>query len=354
MAEGEDKEGGGGEKEYEASEQKLRKAREKGNVPLSNDFNTFLTIIGYNLLFFAMVLLFRQIFLKLRPFFAHCGELEITIKSAQDIAFYLFKEIFLLAICVFISLTLSSVIGTLSQTKLNFSAEKLKMKLSNISPMNGIKKIFSLKAVIEFVKNILKTTIFIVISYYILKKYILKIEKYISLDLFGQLEKARDVITIILFIFAIVIMFFALVDFFLKRFMYKKEMKMSHKELVDEQKESEVDPHVKAKLRQIRMQRSKERVASAVKSSTFVVTNPTHFAVALKYELNQETAPIVVAKGADFMAQAIKSVAKENNIPIFENKLLARSLYKTTNVGDEIPETEYAAVAEIVRKVLNL
>lgn len=352
MAEDQDQDSG--EKAYEASEQKLRKAREKGNVPLSNDFNTFLTIIGYNLLFLSIVVLFRNIFLKLRPFIVNCGEFPLTIDTVKDLAFYLFKEIFLLSIAVFFLLSFSSVVGTLSQTKLNFAAEKLKMKFSNISPMKGIKKIFSLKALIEFVKNILKTTIFMIVSYFILKKYILKIDKYITLDLYGQMEEARDVITTILFIFAIIIMLFALIDFFLKRFMFLKEMKMSHKEIVDEQKESEVDPHVKAKLRQIRMERSKNRVAPAVKDATFVVTNPTHFAVALKYTLEQTTAPIVVAKGADFMAQAIKSVAKENNIPIFENKPLARSLYSNTNVGDEIPENEYAAVAEIVRKVLNI
>lgn len=343
------------EKSHEPTEHKLRKAREEGNIPISHDVNFFLSLFSYNLLFLLIFYLFSHIYGSIRPFIEKFYEIDISSKGGITfVATYLFRKVFLLLIAIAFLLTCSSVVGTFLQTKLNVTTKKLKFKFSNISIKNGIKKIFSIKSLIEFSKNLFKTTVFCIAIYYILKDYLKEIHHYICLTLIDQIYKSGALISKILVIFTIIILVFAILDFYMKRFMHMKDMKMSFQELKDEQKESEVDPHVKSKLRQIRMERSKQRVAAAVKESTFVVTNPTHFAVALKYDLNQDLAPIVTAKGADFMAQAIKAVARENNVPIFENKPLARSLYATTEVGDEIPESEYIAVAEIIRKVMNL
>lgn len=343
------------DKAYEPSEHKLRKAREKGNIPVSNEVNVFISLVFYNILFISIFFLFKHIYVSIKPFIEHFNNYDLSsIGGISYISIFLLKHVFLLIIAIIIVIAIAPIIGTLMQTKLNVALEKIKFKASNISFKKGIEKIFSVKAIIEFVKSIFKTVVFCVVIYFIIKNYVKDADKYICMTLWAELVKAGSIIAKVLGIFTIIIFLFAIADYFIKKFMYMKEMRMSFKEMKDENKESEGDPQIKAKLRQIRMKRSKERVSSAVKDSTFVVTNPTHFAVAVKYDPESEGAPVVTAKGADFMAQAIKSVAKENNVPIFENKPLARSLYASIEVGEEIPETEYAAVAAIIRKVMNI
>ena len=239
--------------------------------------------------------------------------------------------------------------GNLAQSGLIFTAEKLKPKWSSVSPLQGFKRIFGPDGLAQFVKTLLKLAAVCVVCWMVLKPHAREFENLVAVSPLAMLPLARDM-AISLFVAAIILLgATAGADFLWQKMRFAKRMRMTKEELKEDFKQSEGDPHVKAKLKQIRMQRSRQRMMANVPKATVIVTNPTHYSVALRYEPDQgDGAPICVAKGVDALALRIREVATEHGVPIVENVPLARALYATVEVDEVIPREHFDAAAKII------
>ena len=246
------------------------------------------------------------------------------------------------------------IISTVFQTKLLFSTESLMPKFSRLSPMQGVKRIFSVRSIVEVLKGLIKITILFVILYNFVKKHILNFPELMSVDLISScafmLEMIMDMVINIGIAFTAISVF----DYFYQWWEYERQMKMTKEEVKEEYKQLEGDPKVKGKIKETQRKMAMSRMMQAVPNADVVVKNPTHFAVALKYDLNKNSAPIVVAKGQDELALRIIQVAEESDVYVVENRPLARALYSSVDVNQEIPADYYGAIAEILVYVYKL
>ena len=243
----------------------------------------------------------------------------------------------------------------LVQHGLIFSPEKIKPKLEKISLISGFKRQFSLNAVMEFVKAVLKLLVVAGVAVFLI------VPEFDNIDIISNRETTQILdllyslaIRLLLGVFSVVTLI-ALADLIYQRNQHNKKMRMSQQELKDEYKQTEGDPMIKGRLKQIRMERARRRMMAEVPEADVVITNPTHYAVALKYDQEEGMeAPLCVAKGVDNLALKIREIAEENDVAIVENQPLARALHAGMEIGDEIPEEHYKAVAEVISYVYRL
>jgi len=251
-------------------------------------------------------------------------------------------------------LMVAAVSANLVQAKVVISAENMKPKLSKLSPIKGAIKIVSPKGLTEFGKGILKITIVGVVVFSIIwpKREILP--QLIGIDLSTIFFVVRSIVLQILAAVVIIMVLVALLDFQYQKYEHKKNLRMSKQDIKDEGKQTDGDPMVKARLRSLRLERGRQRMMQAVPEADVVITNPTHFAVALQYEAKSMEAPKLVAKGVDHLALRIREIAEENGVPVVENPPVARALYATVEIDAEVPNEHYKAVAEIIGYVMKL
>jgi len=342
------------EKTEEPTAKRLEDAHKKGDVPKSQEVNTWFVILGATLLvaFFSedmarsLSMVFRS-FLEgvhdiptdggnLRAMFANIGGLVLGILALP-----------------FLLLIVFAIAGNVVQHKPLLTTEQIKPKLSKISPISGWKRLFSATSLVNFVKGIAKFVIVGVIMFYIAWPERDRLDLMITSDIAALLMIVKELAIEMLGGVIAILTVIAALDLMYQRHTWHQKQRMTMKEVRDEHKQMEGDPIVKAKLRQVRLERGRRRMMAAVPEATVVVTNPTHYAVALKYEPGM-AAPICVAKGSDNMAFNIRKVAEENDIPIVENPPLARGLHATVEVDDEIPPEHYKAVAQVVSYVMRL
>lgn len=273
---------------------------------------------------------------------------EITKEIVYEIALISFKEIIIMVFPIAIVIMIAGVLSNVMQFGFNFTTKPLVPNFGKLNPIKGIKNVISMKKLIEGAKSTLKVlAIFVVAFYYILNisEELAKVNLYpISDQLAWFSEQALIVAGIVLVLFLI----FAIVDIWFVRHNYKKELKMTKQEVKDEYKQLDGDPKVKAKIREIQMKMAKQRMMSEVPSADVVITNPTHYAIAIRYDKQKEAAPTVLAKGIDRVALKIKEIAHESGVEIVENPSLARELYKSCDMGKAIPPKLYKAVAEVL------
>jgi flagellar biosynthetic protein FlhB len=248
----------------------------------------------------------------------------------------------------------TGLVVSICQGGLSFSVEKISFNPGRLNPLSGLKKMFNADALAEIFKSILKLVIVAYVAYLTLRQ---ETEGVIFLggrgiseivDSFGQIAY-RLVLRI-----GGILLVLGILDYFFVRWRFTQNIKMTKHEVKEESKESEGDPQVKGKMRSIHVQRARKRYMQIIPTADVVITNPTHYAVALKYDRNRMYAPVVIAKGADYLAQKIKEIAKENKVMLVENRFLARELYAQVKEGAEIPEALYAAVAEVLAYVYGL
>jgi flagellar biosynthetic protein FlhB len=241
----------------------------------------------------------------------------------------------------------------LAQVGLNFSTETISFDPNKLNPINGAKRMFSKRSLVELIKSLLKI---IIIGYFIityLKDEVFQIPKLIYMDIFAGLNKMSDTIFFLAFKIIGVFIVMAVLDFAYQKWQNLQDLKMSKQEVKEEFKQQEGDPKIKGKIRQKQRQMAMARMMQEVPQADVIVTNPTHFAVALKYQSGM-SAPIVIAKGQDLVAQKIKEIARESKVPIVENKPLARALFAAVEIGAAIPQELYKAVAEVLAYVYRL
>ncbi|HXA70916.1 MAG TPA: flagellar biosynthesis protein FlhB, partial [Stellaceae bacterium] len=251
-------------------------------------------------------------------------------------------------------LVVAALAGSLIQTGLLFAPEKLTPKLDNLSPAKGFSRMFSARGLMEFGKTLTKLAVVVAVVAMLMQPELARLPLMSGLDAGQMLGEIARLTARIGFGVFVALTFIAVLDYGFQRLSFTKSMRMSKQEVKEEFKQSEGDPMIRARLRQIRMDRARKRMMSAVPTASVVVTNPTHVAVALRYQLGTEGAPTVVAKGAELLAQRIREIAAEHKVPIVENPPLARALYANVEVDQQIPPEHYKAVAEIIGYVFRL
>jgi flagellar biosynthetic protein FlhB len=244
--------------------------------------------------------------------------------------------------------------GTIVQIGVVFATDKIGVDISRISPMAGITRLFSVRSYVEFGKSVAKIGAVALVAVWMVMPSFGKIMQMSREPIEAMPGELKYLVMHLLYGVISVVTVLAIIDFGYQRFAFLKSMRMSKQEQKEEHKQSEGDPTIRARLRQIRMERSRRRMMNAVPKASVVITNPTHFAVALQYELGDSGAPRVVAKGADLIALRIREVATAHDIPIVENPPLARALFAGAEIDREIPSEHYKAVAEIISYVFRL
>ncbi len=241
-----------------------------------------------------------------------------------------------------------AIAATFAQTRGLVTGELLRPKFNRISPLQGFKRLFSLRSIIEAVKGILKIVILLWLIYTCISDLIIVSSSYLYMDIHEACKHIFNAIFSMMLKVGLAFLVLAAFDFLYQWWDYEREMKMSKQEIKEEYKQTEGDPQVKGKIKELQRRMAQQRMMQQVPQADVVIRNPTHFAVALRYKLGEDEAPVVLAKGQDFMAQRIVAVAEEHKIAVVENVAVARALYANTEVGREIPPMLYGAVAEVM------
>ncbi|MWD28431.1 flagellar type III secretion system protein FlhB [Aquicoccus sp. SCR17] len=342
------------------TQRRLDKAREQGDVPASREAGTMMTVLG---LLGLTVFLMPQVMPMLAGVLsrvlsaagtARVGEGQAGLRDLGLVVSELSHGVILVLAPVMGLMVLAAMVGVLIQGQTVVAVERLRPKLSKISPAAGLKKMISPDALVEFGKSVAKVLVVGALAVWLAWQAttgVWQTEAVLpeALSPFVGRVVARLLTWVSVFMVAV-----ALADILFKRFRWYAKQRMSVKEVRDEMKEQEGDPLIKGKRMEIRRARARQRMAAAVPGATVVLTNPTHYAVALRYEAGADAAPVCVAKGVDLMAARIRALAKENEVPVVENRPLARALYDVAEIDRAIPVEHWQAVAEIIGFVLDL
>ncbi len=296
----------------------------------------------------------QQISAMALPFFEAPDQIPTDLNHLIDIAWRMLGQLLLAGAAPLVLAFIAAFGASYLQFGLLWSAENLMPSLDKISPLSGFKRIFSLRSVTELLKGMLKIAVVATVVGAFVLPSVGDIHRLIGMDMIQLMAVINDKVHIVLIGVFAVMGVIAVADILYQRFEYMKGLRMSRQELRDEFKQTEGDPLVKGRLRQLRMERARRRMMGEVPNADVVVTNPTHYAVALKYDQSAMSAPKVVAKGTDKVAERIREVAKDADVPIVENPPLARGLYAAVDIDQEIPPEYYKAVAEVISYIFKL
>ena len=343
----------GGEKTEEPTAKKRADARKKGQVGPSQELNTaFVLLVG----FFTLKLLWDSIYLSIASYTTYVFTNLNQSVDTENIIHIFIGIIVVLAKTAFPIMFAIMLIGlaiNFFQVGLNFNTESIEFKLDKLNPINGFGRIFSKRSLVELAKSFFKILVIGFFLYRFIHEQILAMPQFMFFDLTTSLALVAEIIFQMAFIVIGVIMIMALMDYGYQKWQTTQDLKMTKQEVKDEMKQSEGDPQIKGKIRQKQRQMAMARMMKEVPKADVIVTNPTHYAIALSYQQGM-SAPLVVAKGQDLVAQRIKEIAREARVPIIENKPLARAIYAAVQIGDAIPQELYQAVAEVLAYVYRL
>lgn len=328
---------------------KLEEGKKRGQVAQSKDLSTWVMLLAATILMgTATPYMFTSLTDFLKNFFAQSYTFTGTAGGVGFILTEIFFHSVKASLVFFIVLIVAAIAGPMMQVGPMIAPEVLKPDFSKVSIIKGFGRLFSLRSIMEFVKGLLKITAIGVVGFVMIYPYFDGIEHSIDMNPTTMLEETKSLSIRMMVGILVVLLAIALGDFLYQKWEFNKQMRMTKQEVKDEYKQTEGDPFVKGKLKQIRMERARQRMMQNVPKADVVITNPTHFSVALKYDTEVADAPIVIAKGIDEVAMRIREIAKDNEIILFENPPLARTLYDTVDIDQMIPEDLYKAVAEII------
>lgn len=342
----------------EPTEYKKRKAREEGNVPKSQELSG---IVVFLMGFWTVALIGGFMFNSMVRIMQYYLDNLLTIKVTKNSVTPFFIDMLWMSASSVLPVmgvgVVAAVVGNIVQGGFVFSAKKLNLNFSkvftNIGP--NLKKMFiSKETAFNLLKSVMKVVGVFAIAFILLNNQLVQLINISRMDLMDSFRLIWNLIFQFVSFSGIMLLVFAIGDYAFQRYVYIESLKMTKQELKEEYKEMEGDPQIKARIREMQRRLLSKKMIQEVPKADVVITNPTHIAVALKYEPTHMRAPVVVAKGEGLFAQKIKEVARENNVYVIENKPLARELYKTVEVGDEIPAELYMAVANILKLVYDV
>lgn len=355
------KDGPGGEKTEEPTAKKLTDARKEGQVAKGKDLTaSVMLLVLFMVLRFTVGNIGERIIECFNKNYTLIGDLfdsmhgEFNMQYSIQVLRTTALDMLLILLPFFAVGFIVAIVIEIVQVKWKPTTKPLKPKFSKFNPINGVKRLFSVKTLVNLLKQIAILVIIGIVVYNKLKGRMSDIYKLYDIPLTAAIEFLADIIFDIGTVICVIYLVIGVIDYVYEKRKFKKDMMMTKQEVKDEWKNTEGSPEVKQKQRQKMAEVSRRRMMQAVPEADVVITNPTHFAVALKYEQNKGKAPVVVAKGEDYLAARIKEAARENNVEIVENKPLARMLYYNVELDEEIPPELYQAVAEVLAFVYNI
>ena len=349
----------GGEKTEEATPKKLDDARKEGQVAKSQELGTAVTLIA---LFGGLKVFVGVIAANFTDAFGeYYNSIETYSKGGPFTSNYAsafvngaMGSVLISCLPMFAVAVVFAIVINVAQVRWQPTLKPLIPKFSKLNPINGFKRIISMDKLVELLKAVIKIGLIAYLAYSELTESAGLVNSLYDMDLFGAVAMIGGIVIDFGFRVAIIYLVIGLADYIYQKFKFNKDMRMTKQEIKDEFKQTEGDPKIKGQIRQRMREASQRRMMQQLPEADVVITNPTHLACAIKYDKSQAEAPILLAKGADYLAQKIKEEAKKNNIPIVENKPLARMLYHNVELNEEIPEELYQMTAEVLAYVYSL
>ncbi|MBR4984059.1 MAG: flagellar biosynthesis protein FlhB [Lachnospiraceae bacterium] len=355
------KDGPGGEKTEPATPKKLEEARKEGQVAKSREIANGMGLMALFLVLKSwtgkMGVNFLETFESIYNRIPQVTKLLEGTSPINEMTILLRQGIVKIVTIILPILLIGFVVAFVSdfvQVKWKPSSSLLKPKFSKMNPINGIKRLFSIQSLVELLKAFIKITIIVWIAYSYMKDKLNYLYLLYDMEIMPSLQLLLQVVTDLGIRISAVYLVFSLGDYAYQKWKFSEDMKMTKQEVKDEYKNAEGDPQVKGKIRSKMMEVSRRRMMQALPQADVVITNPTHYAVAIKYDPAVSDAPVVIAKGQDYLAQKIKEIAREHKVEIVENKPLARMLFANVEVGEAVPPELYQAVAEVLAFVYHL
>lgn len=343
------------QKTEDPSPRKLEEARERGQVINSREISNWIILFAATM---VIVISGPGIMSDITDLFRNFLQKSYAIPTDEAGLGNVLRGLFLRVggeiILPLLILSFAGAFSGFMQTGPLFTVEPIRPDLSKISIFKGFERLFSRRSIMELVKGLIKLTLVTIAMLIALKPYMGNVEHFVGLELPQALFELKTLFLRMMIAVLGVLFVLAILDYIYQRAEFMKNMRMSKQELIEEHKQTEGDPHIKGKLRQLREKKARQRMMQAVPTADVVITNPTHYAVALKYDTKAMDAPMMVAKGTDAVAERIKALAKENNVPVVENATLARALYSSMELDETIPRDHYKAVAEVISYIFKL
>lgn len=345
------------EKTEQPTARRLQKAKKQGQVPQSQEITSVATLIALVLMVALLAPNLLQWFiLKIRTLYGSFNQTDIFASNKAFIQFVntnIVDSIFLI-FPVVIALVMASVLTGAAVSGLNFAPEAINFKWSMINPVSGLQKLFNARSLVRLITSIAKLLFVFVIVWFYLQS---KLDAFVTLRWAATMQMVTAIAKIIFGLcvrISIALLVIAIADVFYQKYKYIKDLKMTRQEVKQERKDTEGSPEVKTRIRKIQLEASLKRLLQEVPKANVILVNPTHVAVALRYDAKTMEAPVVVAKGADYLAEKINAIARAYGIPIVRRPQLARTIYSTVETGRAIPETLYVAVAEVLALIYRL
>lgn len=343
------------QKTEEPSQHKLDEARKKGDLPKSQDLVTlFILAAAASVLLTFGIGSAKDLTLYITAFLERPDQIAVDGGALSHLALDIAMKMGIMLSTGLAAMCFAGLAGHMLQTGVLFTAEKMKPKLSKISPIAGFKRLFGGEALMQFAKTVLKLTVVAYVAYAILMPHAKEMSILVEMEPIALIPILIEIMLQLCFALLGVIAVASGADYMIQRFAWLKRNRMSKQEMKDEYKKLEGDPLIKMKLRQIRMEKGRRRMMQNVPGATVIITNPTHYAVALKYVAGETAAPICVAKGVDAVALKIREIATEAKVPIIEDVPLARALFASVDIDETIPAEHYQAVAKIIGVILGV
>ncbi len=341
------------ERTEQATGRRRSKAREQGNVPRSRDLTGVMPLwVVFIYMSFGGYML-TTLLSYLRASLKRGFEFRITEVSLMELLKTDVAQLGLILGPILGSILVAVAVVHFLQTGFLLTAAPLSPDLKKLDPIKGMKRFFTLNTLFETLKGLFKVVVMGFILYFVIRKQLINLPLLVDMDINGIMSFSFEQIRKLLLISAIVLTTFAVADYAYQKWQYERNLRMTKQEIKEEHKETEGDPRVKARIRSLQREMARKRMMQEVPKADVVITNPTHFAVALKYDPSKMGAPTIIAKGANLIAAKIKEIAEQSRVPVFEDKPLARILFKL-NIGQEIPDALYRAVATILANVYKL
>jgi flagellar biosynthetic protein FlhB len=347
---------GGQERTEKATPKRRRDARKKGQVAQSRELSSvmiLMTALGF--FYFAGSWIFDSLLQVIGGVYGHLDTLRLdAVSEVNAFSVEIFKKVLLILIPFFVPILIAGMAGNIGQIGFEFHGEPMSPKLTRLNPIAGLKKLVSLRSMVEVIKSVIKILFIGGIAFGIVKNETTAMPALMQQEVVDILLFIGRVAFKIFFFVCLALIVLAFLDYAYQRWQYEQSLKMTKQEVKDERRQIEGDPKVKGRIRRVQLELARRRMMEAVPEADVVITNPVHLAVALKFDVAKMIAPTIVAKGSGYVAERIKEIARSHQVPIVENKPLAQALHKMAEIGEFIPVELYRAVAEVLAYVYRL
>ncbi|MGD9279665.1 MAG: flagellar biosynthesis protein FlhB [Desulfobacterales bacterium] len=349
-------ESGGQERTEKATAKRREEARRKGQVAQSREIPSVLILMtAMGVFYFAGSWMFWNIAELIGGVFERLDTLQFeAVSDVSAFSAEIFQKAFLILIAFFLPVLIAGMAGNIGQIGLEFHGEPMRPKLSKLNPISGMKKFVSLKALVELLKSIFKILLVGGIAYGVIRTETVKFPGLMQQEVGDILIFIGRLSFKVFFFVCLALIILAVFDYVYQRWQYEQDLKMTKQQVKDERKQQEGDPKVKSRIRKVQLEMASRRMMEAVPEADVVITNPIHLAVALQFDATKMIAPAVVAKGAGHLAERIKDIARNHQVPVVEDKPLAQALHKMVEIGEYIPVELYRTVAEVLAYVYRL